>query len=182
MIQVRQRHDGSAGRYDLTQFGLPNQDNAVKRRTQHRIAQPDARHFEILARLADIRTVDVKLFLSRSFDEFVVNLLCAFERGLGAGYGRGRLIADLACDLVQLVKSIVAAKIFLFLIEVGLGINDGLPRRLDLLDPAAGQAERELPIAHKPRRLIHLDLLPVVIAIQPRQKVSGLHGHPFVHR
>ena len=48
-------------------------------------------------RLADVRTIHVQLFLTRSFDQFVVNLLCAFERCLGPRYGCGRLIAGLAC-------------------------------------------------------------------------------------
>ena len=55
-------------------------------------------------------------------------------------------------------------------------------RRLDVLPAAAGQAQRELPVADALRCLVHGDLLPVVVAVQPRQEIAGLHRHAFVHR
>ena len=53
---------------------------------------------------------------------------------------------------------------------------------LDVLRPAARQAEGELPVAHVNSRFVHGHLLPVVIVIEPRHQLAGFHGHALLHR
>jgi hypothetical protein len=53
---------------------------------------------------------------------------------------------------------------------------------LDFLAAAARERERQLRVADVHRGLIELDLLPVVVAIEPRQRRALLHPLAFFYR
>ena len=154
----------------------------LKGALQNRVTQADAGRFDVLLRLPDVGAVNVKLFLSGPFDQLVVDLLLPLERGLRPGHSRLSLIADLPGDLVELIQRFVTCEVLFLLIEVGLCVNDRLPPRFDVLHPAPGQTQRQLPVANPLSGLVHIDLLAVIIAVQTSQEVATLHKHAFVHR
>ena len=137
---------------------------------------------QVLVRLVDIGTVNRQFFFARSFHEFVVDLLRTVISCLGAGDVGGGQVARLARDLVLFVKRLVTRVILLFLLEVRLGVEHREFGGLNVLRPAARQAERELPVAHANGGFVHRHLLPVVIVIETRQQLAGFQGHALIDR
>ncbi len=128
MIQVGNRHNRAAGGYDLTQFGLPNQNHPVKRRRQLRVVQHDPGKGQRIVSALDIGFGQIDITLRHLRERFVPiqhrRRLRQSCRSLIAGFRR--------C-VSMLPQSLVPPEIEFSLRQIGLIADDGLLRGFECL-------------------------------------------------
>ena len=96
---------------------------------------------------------DGDIFLAAAFHGLVVALLGGLEDRLRTLERGCRLVAILRSDFIFGKEFLRAIVVELLLLQIGLGIDHRLLRRLHFLLAGAGQRERKIRFAHAHRRL-----------------------------
>ena len=182
MVQVGQSNDGRAGGDHFAQLRLPHQYHSVEGSAQRGVRQPDARQMKALVRLMNVGLIHLEFLFPRALPQLVVDLLRPVVGSLRAGHAGGCLIAGLRGYFVFLGQRLVARVILFSLLEVGLGVEDGLPGRFNLLVAAARQAEGELAIPHAGRGFVDHQLLAIIVIVLIDRQGDDAASHFEAHQ
>ncbi len=148
VIEIGERDHRRAGRNHFAQFRLAHRNHACRRRAQRGVTQVDARETEVGVGLGEIGARDGDVFLAAAFHRLVVALLGGLESCLGALQSGCGKVAVLRGNLVFCEELLCAVVVELFLLKIGLRIDHGLLRCLDLLLARSGEGKRKVRFAH----------------------------------